>query len=198
VDTERFKPAPDREELRRRLELAGIVILSAGNLIELKGHHLVIEAITNLPDVILLVAGEGPRRKQLEDRAAELGVGDRVRFLGALPQSELIPYYGAADALVLASSSEGSPNVVLESLACGTRVISTVESAVPDGPSAADVTVVERSAPALQDAIRQLPVSGCGPAAVRLRALSLSWDATCAALGDVLQHLRHDPVATAA
>ena len=124
VDLELFAPI-DRERQRKAFGLTQFTLLSAGNLIELKGHDLVIKALRNLPDVSLLVAGRGPERDKLESLAKSLNVADRVKFLGSLPQDELRKYYGAADALVLASSREGCANVLLESMACGTPVIAS-------------------------------------------------------------------------
>ena len=82
-----------------------------------------------LPDADLLIAGEGPEEASLRALAARLGVAERVRFLGALPQARLRDYYGAADALVLASSREGWANVLLESMACGTPVVARTSGA---------------------------------------------------------------------
>ena len=64
-------------------------------------------------------------RPRLEQLTASLGLRDRVRFVGACPNARLREWYSAADASVLASSREGWPNVVLESLACGTPVVAT-------------------------------------------------------------------------
>jgi teichuronic acid biosynthesis glycosyltransferase TuaC len=185
VDTGRFRPSAAAAELRKRLGVRGRLVLSAGNLIELKGHHLVIEAVRELPDTTLLIAGEGPWRAKLEAMIRQNGLTERARLLGALPQEALIDHYAAADLLVLASRSEGSPNVVLEALACGTPVIATVDSAVPDGASARDVRRVERSVAALREAMAAHPGGATCRSEVRERALALDWDATCAALYDV-------------
>jgi glycosyltransferase involved in cell wall biosynthesis len=66
----------------------------------------------------------------LERRAGELGVGDRVRFAGAAPHDDLAAWYRAADLTVLSSHSEGVPNVLLESLACGTPFVATAVGSV--------------------------------------------------------------------
>jgi len=124
VDLELFSPI-DREEQRKAFGLTQFTLLSVGNLVELKGHDLVIKALRNLKGVSLLVVGRGRERDKLESLAKHLNVADRVKFLGSLPQDELRKYYGAADALVLASSREGCANVLLESMACGTPVIAS-------------------------------------------------------------------------
>ena len=69
------------------------------------------------------IAGSGPDRAKLEGLALQLGVAERVRFLGPVAQPELKRYYNAADAMVLASSREGWANVLLEAMACGTPVV---------------------------------------------------------------------------
>ena len=185
VDTDRFSPRPARSELRARLGLHGKTVLTVGNLIELKGHHLVLDAVRALPAVTLLIAGEGPWRHRLQALVDEHGLHDRVRLLGAVPQQDLVDYYSAVDMLVLASSSEGSPNVVLEALACGTPVITTVAQAVPAGASAEDVVVIERSPAAISQAIQMQPESSDHRAGIRERALGLDWSATCATLNDL-------------
>ncbi|MGZ5781568.1 MAG: glycosyltransferase family 4 protein, partial [Burkholderiaceae bacterium] len=124
VDLELFHPC-DRENYRAEYGLRQFTLLSVGNLIPLKGHDLVIKAMTGLPDARLLIAGEGPERRNLEKLTQQLGVQDRVTFLGSIPQAILRNYYVSADVLVLASSHEGWANVLLESMACGTPVIAT-------------------------------------------------------------------------
>ena len=125
VDLDRFSPG-DREAARAGLDLGGgPVIASVGHLTERKGHHLVIGAMEALPDATLLIAGTGEEKGALEALAAARGVADRVRFLGAVPHDELARVYRAADVLVLASSREGWPNVLLEAMACGTPCVAT-------------------------------------------------------------------------
>jgi glycosyltransferase involved in cell wall biosynthesis len=122
VDLERFRPL-DRTAIRAELGLAGPVWLAVGHLVELKGVHVTLAALAKTADATLMIAGEGNEETRLRQFADRLGLASRVRFLGALPHAELCRYYNAADVMVLASSREGMPNVVLESLACGTPVI---------------------------------------------------------------------------
>ena len=108
VDLGLFRPVADRAAARAELGLAeGPVLLSVGLLIERKGHHLTIEALRDLPGHTLLIAGEGPERASLLALAERLGVADRLRLLGAQPHARLPALYGAADAMVLASSARG-------------------------------------------------------------------------------------------
>lgn len=73
----------------------------------------------------LVIAGSGEERDALEDLARELGIASRVRFLGLVPNQEVAKLHAAADLFVLSSKLEATPTVVLEALACGTRVVST-------------------------------------------------------------------------
>ena len=124
VDLELFRP-DDRVQARQKIGITRFALASVGNLIPTKGHQLVIEALKSLPDVELIFAGQGPHEQDFRDLAVRLGVADRVRFLGVLPQAELRGLYSAVDALVLASVREGWPNVLLEAMACGTPVLAS-------------------------------------------------------------------------
>jgi glycosyltransferase involved in cell wall biosynthesis len=133
-----------------------------------------------MPDVALLIAGQGPDRARLEAQARQLGVAGRVTFLGALPQAELPRYYNAADALVLASSREGWANVLLESMACGTPVVASDVGGSGEvvAAPAAGVLMRERSVRGLTDAVQALRAAAPGRAATRAYAELFSWDAT--------------------
>ncbi len=125
VDLTLFKPSGNRKNLRKSLNLSKKTILSVGNLIPLKGHHLIIEALIDLPECELLIAGAGPEEFKLKQLAAKHSLDNKVFFLGSMNQVDLQKYYSASDVLVLASESEGWANVLLESMACGTPVVAT-------------------------------------------------------------------------
>ncbi|ESQ09567.1 MAG: hypothetical protein N838_02320 [Thiohalocapsa sp. PB-PSB1] len=79
-----------------------------------------------VPNVLLLIAGEGPARKQLEGLTRRLGLAEQVRFIGYLNRDgSLEDFYAAGDAFVFASRTETQGLVLLESKAMGTPVIST-------------------------------------------------------------------------
>jgi glycosyltransferase involved in cell wall biosynthesis len=123
-------------------------------------------------------------RAELERRARQFHVADRVRYLGLIKHDDLNRYYSAADALVLASYREGWPNVVLEAMACGTPVVATAVGAVPDfvnHPHAGRV-VHERTVPAIAAAIRDLLASPPSRLEVRTYASQFSWDHTAQGL----------------
>jgi glycosyltransferase involved in cell wall biosynthesis len=179
VDLQRFQPL-DRAAIRDELGLQGFVLLSVGHLVPVKGHELAVGAMPLLPDATLLLAGAGPERPRLEALARELGVEGRVRFLGAVPQTELVRYYNAADALVLASSREGWANVLLEAMACGTPVVASRVWGTPEvvAAPAAGVLMDERSAAGVADGVRRLRAGGIDRDATRRYAEGFSWDAT--------------------
>lgn len=179
VDLVSFCPR-DREKARARLGVSGQVLASVGLLIERKGHHLVIDALQQLPDATLLIVGDGPNRHDLEMRASRAGVADRVRFFGEIQQQALPDIYSAADALVLASSREGWANVLLESMACGTPVVASdvwgTREVVGDGE--AGILVGDRSADGIANGVRTLFAALPDRSSTRRYAEQFSWDAT--------------------
>ena len=181
VDLKLFRPL-DRASLRAAFGLAGPVLLTVGQLVERKGVHLVIDALAELPGHTLLVAGDGPERAALAERARRLGLEGRVRFLGEIPHERLADLYNAADCLVLASSREGWANVLLEAMACGTPVVATAVWGTPEVVAAPEAgrLVAERSAPALAAAIRDLLAAAPPRASTRAYAERFGWEPTTA------------------
>jgi teichuronic acid biosynthesis glycosyltransferase TuaC len=130
VDDALFSPG-SATAARRRLGIPepGKVLVSVGSLIPVKGIDVLLEAMSRLRarqgHVRLYLVGDGAGRGDLEALAARLGLGSVVRFVGKVEQAELPDWYRAADLTVLASRSEGVPNVLRESLACGTPFVAT-------------------------------------------------------------------------
>lgn len=179
VDTQLFLPA-DRALQRTRLGLTGTVLLMVGNLVPLKGHDLVLRALAQYPEASLLIIGEGGEERNLKNLADELQIQDRVRFLGAMPQQQLPAHYAAADALVLASSREGWPNVLLEAMACGTPVVAARVGGTPEIVAApeAGVLMTERSVPGVLEALQRLFQNYPDRNLTRRYAERFSWDDT--------------------
>ena len=179
VDLDLFRPM-DRSIARTRLGLTGHVLVSVGNLVRLKGHELIIKALADLPSTTLLIVGRGPERSSLEALAQTVGVTDRTRFFEPVPQEQLRDIYCAADALILASSSEGWPNVLLESMACGTPAIAT------DIPGAREIIgeplvgqlLRERTPDFIVQSVETVLGSPRNGAAIRAYAERFSWDQT--------------------
>jgi glycosyltransferase involved in cell wall biosynthesis len=184
VDLQLFKPlaqAAARAELGLQ---GGPFLLSVGNLLPLKGHALCIDALAALsaewPAAQLLIVGRGPEEDALRRHAAARGVADRVRLVGAVDQAALARWYSAADVLLLASSREGWPNVLLESMACGTPVVATRVGGVPEvvQNDTAGRLVERRDGQALADAVRALLRGGVDRGAVRRYAEGFDWQDT--------------------
>jgi glycosyltransferase involved in cell wall biosynthesis len=127
----------DREELRRRHRFEGPTIVFAGRLSVQKSLDVLLRAVAACDGVSLVIAGDGPDRPRLDALAAELRLGERVRFLGAQQRETVLGLLAAADAEVLSSGWENFPHSVIEGLAVGTPVIATgvggVAEIVTDG-----------------------------------------------------------------
>ena len=181
IDLERFSPE-EKNTARKRLGLPdGRILLSVGNLLELKGHHIAIEALPLLPsETTLVIAGSGPELQKLQGLASRCGMNDRVVFAGQIDNSELKWWYSAADALVLCSSREGWPNVLLEAMACGTPVVATTVGGVPEivTEHVAGRLMNQRSPQCLCAMLMEL-FAGCPErSAVRKHAEAFGWEAT--------------------
>jgi len=166
-------------------------LLSVGHLIPRKGHDLVIQALAQLPGFHLLVAGQGPEEQRLHTVARTAGVEDRVRFLGRVPHDKLRDIYTAADFLVLASSREGWANVLLEAMACGTRVAASDVWGTPEvvAEPAAGTLFKERTPGAIAAAVRRLMAAPADRAATRRYAEGFSWDQTTQGQIDLFRSL---------
>jgi glycosyltransferase involved in cell wall biosynthesis len=139
VDPERVEVLPHalavpllagREELRRRYGFEGPTLVLAGRLVPQKSLDAALRAVSLLDAVSLVVAGDGSERRRAQALSVELGLGDRVRFLGAQPRRAVFELFRAADAALLSSSWESFGLVVAEALAVGTPVVSTAVGGV--------------------------------------------------------------------
>jgi glycosyltransferase involved in cell wall biosynthesis len=132
-----------RAAARRRLDVAADaeVVSTVGRLTAIKQHRLFLDAIAEAartrPRVLALVAGDGERRSDLETYARQLGIADRVRFLGW--RRDLSTIYGATDVFMLTSRNEGTPVALIEAMASGVPGVSTDVGGVKDVIDSADV-----------------------------------------------------------
>jgi glycosyltransferase involved in cell wall biosynthesis len=179
VDLDLFRP-DDRQMWRARLGVSGTTLVYVGHLIKRKGHDLVIRAVAELDNVNLLIVGEGKENAFLKSLVQKLGITDRVTFLGAVPQETLRSIYSAADALVLASSREGWPNVLLEAMACGTPVIASPVWGTPEVVTAPEAGVLmrERTPAGLVQAFHALFANYPSRKATRRYAERFDWEET--------------------
>lgn len=123
---------PTREEARGRVGIDGTVFAFAGRITAQKALDVALDALACAPQVTLLVIGDGPDRPAVEAHASELGLGPRVRFLGACPHDRVVEILRAADALLLSSDWENAPHGVVESLTVGTPVVATAVGGVAE------------------------------------------------------------------
>lgn len=141
IDKRIWKPgdrAADRKELG--MDDTRVHVLSAGYLIERKGHHRVVQALPALHragiPADLWIAGDTGREGDCREKIAKLvedgGLNGRVHLIGGVPETALARYMGACDVFCLASEREGWPNVVNEALACGAPVVATRVGGVPE------------------------------------------------------------------
>jgi glycosyltransferase involved in cell wall biosynthesis len=147
LDLGRFDPASiERPPRKGSSPEDSVTILSVGRLVEKKGTDVLIDALARLPATLhwrLVHVGGGPLAGELRQRAERLGLGSRIRWRGAMTQTELLVEYRAADLFALASKvaqdgdRDGLPNVLMEAqaqgLACvATRVSGVHELILPD------------------------------------------------------------------
>lgn len=134
IAREVFKPG-DRIAACHELGLAGgaPLVVSVGHLVSRKRHHVLVEAFVRLreahPDAVLAIIGaesfETAYPGQLRELVARVAPGDAVRFIGNVPQAEVVRWLQAADVFALGTAREGCCNAVLEALAVGTPVVTT-------------------------------------------------------------------------
>jgi glycosyltransferase involved in cell wall biosynthesis len=142
VDLQRFKPQPERRAaLRAQLGASRQTLLgfAAGRLVRKKGFEYLIDSwalVKTDPAAILVIAGDGDLRSELQARARGAGVAERVRFVGNLSQDDVGAHMAVADVVIVPSvkdesgNVDGLPNVVMEALATGTPVIATAAGGI--------------------------------------------------------------------
>jgi glycosyltransferase involved in cell wall biosynthesis len=150
LDSSVFKPDPAAQ---KKYDL-----VCCARLVANKGFGKLLRALNKLPEITLLLIGDGPLRSSLESRALSLGIANRVTFLGWLPtEHDIALGIRSARLFVMPSKSEGGPRVAIEALACGIPVLSTRVGMMPDviedGVNGAFTTGTEED---LQEKIRSL------------------------------------------
>ena len=132
VDLDRFGPSRNRTAIRRQLNIAEdcLVLLTIRNLVPRMGLENLVVALKAVAekrkDVLLVLGGEGPLAKELQEKAREAEVSDFISFAGYIPEEELPSYYQMADLFILPTKElEGFGMVTLEALASGLPVLGT-------------------------------------------------------------------------
>jgi glycosyltransferase involved in cell wall biosynthesis len=131
VNTELYKPRPRERVVWRESNGIGkdeIVIICTGNINPNKNQHLLLNAFcdvaASVPRALLILVGDGPSRAGLEERARQLGLGSRVRFLGE--RHDVADILNGSDIFALCSNSEGLPLSILEAMATRKPVVATI------------------------------------------------------------------------
>jgi teichuronic acid biosynthesis glycosyltransferase TuaC len=194
VDANRFSPM-SKTHAKADLGLSSRrIVLSVGHLTPVKGFDLLIQAVATLAqdrrfnDVLLVIVGEGPSRTALEDLASRLGVAGHVRLVGEIAHERLASWYNAADVFCLASVREGWPNVVLESLACGTPVVAVPAGGIPEILSSEKIgTIVGRHPKEMADGIAVALERAWNRDALLAHARQHSWESTADAVSTVFR-----------
>lgn len=194
VDCEKFHPV-DTQEARRSLNLPldRPIIVSAGYRLERKGFHILIEAIPRIrerfPDVLVVIVG-GPARwgqdysGEIQRQIAVSGVDDHVLLAGPQPHEELHRWCSAADLFALFTSREGSPNVLMEALACGVPAVATTVGGIPEILSDPQLGLLmqERTASCGADRIVEALSKTWDRQAIRRHMQKHGWDKTAGAV----------------
>lgn len=127
VDTERYRPAQDAPSARSRLGFSSKVVIHVGRLSYEKSVDQVLRAfalvLKEISDAMLVVAGDGPSKKELETLTHKLGLAQKVRFTGFIHGQDLVEHLQSSDVFVTASKSENMPLAVLEAMATGLPII---------------------------------------------------------------------------
>ena len=199
-----FSPS-DGSRIRRELEIGDVpFLLSVCRLVGRKGVDTVLKALPAVlsvrPDIVYVVAGEGPEAGDLKSLAHALGVQDNVRFVGRIPYADLPAFYSAAAMFVLPARQaepdvEGFGIVFLEANACGTPVIGARAGGVPDAivDGTTGLLVPPDDPEALARAILDLlgnpeRAQAMGRAGRQRVEADLNWPAVSRRIGDLLEH----------
>lgn len=199
VDAEQFRP--DGPNVRERLGLQRKhVVIAVARLVSLKNLWMLLDAIAVLrdrvPDVHLVIVGEGPEAATLENRASALALAGSVTFAGYVPQRETPSWYRTADVFALSSDFDNSPNAVLEAMACALPIVATDVGGVREfvAHGTGGIVVPRGDAAAFASALEKYLTSPDGSRAAgsqnRLRASSeFSWRSSALRLLDVYRRV---------
>jgi len=157
VDPDIFSPEPDRQD--GVASDRPFVIGYAGRLVPEKGLDLAIDAVARLPGKWLLsIAGDGPERERLSEKAGLYNIGGSVHFPGPISSTDMPDYYRSLDALVLPARTmpnwkEQFGRMLIEGMACGVPVIGARSGAIPEVIGNAGLTFPEGDTDALRNCL---------------------------------------------
>jgi teichuronic acid biosynthesis glycosyltransferase TuaC len=198
VDATLFHPR-DRAAARAALGLPrdGRLVVYVGRLVREKGLVELLNAFAQLaprhPDLSLALVGDGAARAELQSLAERIGT--RVLLAGARPIDEIPSWLAACDLFTLPSWNEGTPNVLLEALACGRRAVTSDVGGIPDvmtSPSLGEM-VKPMDADALAAAIARQAYADYSPDDVAALGARGGWAESAARLHRVLAEAAAQP-----
>ena len=179
-------------------DATGRAVVFIGNLVPIKGLAvlmdawalLVREAAVSARDRLLLI-GDGAMKSQLVKRSQALGIDHSVRLLGARPHSEIPRWIAGADVLCLPSYNEGTPNVIIEALACGRPVVASRVGGIPEvvEHSVNGVLVAPGKAGGLADALKTALQRQWDSVVLRNAAKPFAWPELARANYEILQQV---------
>lgn len=136
VDCSALQPHPRAFAIDVQADSNPIRIACTGRLVAAKGHRILIEALAMLSEegtaVDAVLIGDGPERRALEAQSRQVGLENRIHFIGALNHAETLAQVAQADIFVLASFAEGLPVALMEAMAFGVVCVSTCINGIPE------------------------------------------------------------------
>lgn len=184
VDLSALRGVDMKEVARLRASLAlpegGTILVTTSRLVPKNGIEYVIRALSDLPDVRFVIAGDGPLRNELETLASSLGVSERVRFVGAIAHKQVPLYLKLGTFFVRPSLSEGLGISFLEAMAAGVPIIATQVGGISDflfdpelnkGEEPTGRAVAQKDALSIAGAVRAYEQDGAMTERIRQNAL---------------------------
>jgi len=164
VDLECFSPAIDKTQLRKELDIkkGSIALIYAGYLTKNKGIYEMVEAVSCVHKICLSISlnicGAGIEEAGIRQLIARKNAGDYIRLVGNVDPDKMHKWMKASDLFVLATYYEGMPNVVMEAMACGLPVVSTMVGGLPAAVGDCDgaILIEPKNIDALTEAIMRV------------------------------------------
>jgi glycosyltransferase involved in cell wall biosynthesis len=182
-DEQIFRHTPQQEARKKLgLPLEKKILLSVGNLVNIKGHSFLIDAMSFVlkkrSDVILIIVGSGPLKAKLRKTINRLGLNKKILLAGSKPHEEIPMWMNASDFFVLSSLGEGFPTVIPEAMACGKPIIATRVGGVPEAIFHQDlgILVSPRNSKDLASAILEALDKKWKPEIILHHAKRYSWN----------------------